>query len=100
MSKSQKKKQTKLSIRRLWKRTHRSYDDVLEGFFDCKNWTEVSTREFMWDRQVVEAQALKAVARADVIDVFDRCVAEGGSERRRLVTLMLGGPLRGVVLTN
>lgn len=59
-----------------------------------RNWSEVLSREFQWDRPVLEAAAIRKVSRADVLDVFDRCVGPGGSERRRLATLVFGAAHR------
>eukprot|EP00929_Paragymnodinium_shiwhaense_P065774 TRINITY_DN32951_c0_g1_i1.p1 TRINITY_DN32951_c0_g1~~TRINITY_DN32951_c0_g1_i1.p1 ORF type:complete len:1153 (-),score=229.08 TRINITY_DN32951_c0_g1_i1:37-3495(-) len=60
-----------------------------------KVWTEIATREFLWDRVVSESKALRRVTRADVLKLFDSCVAGGGAERRRLVNLVYGAAHKG-----
>jgi len=59
-----------------------------------RSWLEVKSREFQWQRAELEAGALRRVAKADALGAFDRYVAEGGSERRRLVTLVFGAAHR------
>jgi len=52
--------------------------------------SEVASREFKWDRAVLEAAALKRVTLADVLALFRNCVAPGGTERRRLNSMIFG----------
>jgi insulysin len=53
-------------------------------------WKEISSEEFVYDRAMREIEALHAVKKSDVVDLFDRYIAPGGSCRRKLSSLVYG----------
>ncbi len=64
-----------------------------------KFWNEVMRRECVFDRELREADALLQVTKQDVLELFDKYIAEEGSERRFLVAMVHGNlherPKRG-----
>jgi len=49
-------------------------------------WQEIALFQYEWRRREVEANLVTGVTQADLLDFFDRFVAEGSPERRRLAT--------------
>jgi len=54
-------------------------------------WSELQDRRSVFDRYLREAVALSTVARADLLEVLDRCLLPGAAERRLLVVAVIGG---------
>eukprot|EP00283_Hemiselmis_rufescens_P014323 CAMPEP_0173441206 /NCGR_PEP_ID=MMETSP1357-20121228/23831_1 /TAXON_ID=77926 /ORGANISM="Hemiselmis rufescens, Strain PCC563" /LENGTH=1140 /DNA_ID=CAMNT_0014406771 /DNA_START=93 /DNA_END=3515 /DNA_ORIENTATION=+ len=46
------------------------------------HWAEIQGQQFVFDRLQREAAALRSLSKADVVGVFENCVAQGGKERR------------------
>ncbi|CAE7654494.1 Ide [Symbiodinium sp. CCMP2592] len=59
-----------------------------------RRWAEICSRSFLWQRRLEEALALKAVSKEAVVEAFQRWLAPGGSERRRLVSIC--GPAKAL----
>ncbi|CAE7571379.1 Ide [Symbiodinium sp. CCMP2456] len=59
-----------------------------------RRWIEICSRSFLWQRRLEEALALKAVSKEAVVEAFQRWLAPGGSERRRLVSIC--GPAKAL----
>lgn len=59
-----------------------------------RTWREITSRQFQWDRNLVEAALLKKVVPSDLIRLMDTFVCEGGAQRRRLVSLVYGSTHR------
>ena len=56
-------------------------------------WGELRSEEFRWARPLEEAVELRQVRKKQVLEAFQRLIAPGGSERRRLCSLVVAGDL-------
>lgn len=56
-------------------------------------WGELRSEEFRWARPLEEAVELRQVRKAQVLEAFQRLIAPGGSQRRRLCSLVVAGAL-------
>eukprot|EP00435_Cladocopium_sp_Y103_P008441 s1414_g2.t1 len=52
-------------------------------------WGEIRSHEFRWTRPLDEALAIRQVRKAQVVEAYDRLLAPGGAERRRLCSLVV-----------
>lgn len=56
-----------------------------------RNWGEIRSRDFLWTRPLDEALAIRQVRKAQVVEAFNRHLAPGGAERRRLCSMVVSG---------
>jgi insulysin len=65
--------------------------DQTLGDRECRTYHEIfRTREFSYDRREREALALEGISKCDVIEVFDRFIAEGAPKRRIFTSCAYG----------
>jgi len=55
-----------------------------------QRYREISSREFVWDRQSRESAALRQVTKEDVKSIYASYILEGGKKRRRFASLVYG----------
>jgi len=54
-------------------------------------WEELQERRYLFDRPLREATALSSVRREDILEMLDRSILFGASERRLLICAAVGG---------